>query len=151
MLILMEILTDNRNRTAPVIRKLLEKKGGSLGSAAWAFDQKGLIMVTAADVDEDALLTAVLEAGGEDMEAVDDCFQITTAPGDMETVRQALAAQGFPVASAEVTQVPQNPTPVDEETGRKVLELLEMLEDHDDVQSVYSNVDVPESLMAEMA
>jgi len=149
--ILMEILTDNRNRTAPEIRKLLEKKDARMGSVAWAFEQKGMIVVPAADVEEDSLLESVLEAGAEDMQRVGDTFQVITAPTDLDRVRRALVERGMPVESAELTRLPKTPNPVDEETGRKVLSLLEDLQDHDDVQNVYSNVELPEALLAEAA
>ena len=149
--ILMQILTDNRNRTASEVRKILEKKGAHMGSVAWAFEQKGLIMVSAEGVSEDDLLEIILEAGGEDMQQVGDCYQITTAAAEMDKVRRALTERKISVESAEVSQLPNNPTPVDEETARKVLSLLETLEDHDDVQNVYSNVELPESLLAEMS
>jgi len=149
--ILMEILTENRNRTAPEIRKLLEKKDARMGSVAWAFEQKGMIVVPAADVEEDSLLESVLEAGAEDMQRVGDTFQVITAPTDLDRVRRALVERGMPVESAELTRLPKTPNPVDEETGRKVLSLLEDLQDHDDVQNVYSNVELPEALLAEAA
>jgi len=149
--VLMEILTDNRNRTASEVRKVLERKDAHMGSVAWAFEQKGLITVPAEGVDADELLEAVLDAGAEDIERVADCFQVTTAAADMDAVRRALIDRDIAVESAEISQVPKNSTPVDEGTGRKVLELLEQLEDLDDVQNVYSNIELPETLLAEMS
>ncbi len=149
--ILMEILTDNRNRTAPEVRKILERKDARMGSVAWAFEQKGMISVPTGATDEDALLEAVLEAGGEEMERVGDTFQVTTAPTELDKVRSVLQEKEIPIEAAELTQMPANPNPVDIETGKKVIELLEMLEDHDDVQNVYSNVELPEDLLKEAA
>lgn len=151
VLVLMEILTDNRNRTASEIRKLLERKDAHMGAVAWAFEQKGLITVPAEGVDGDAILEIVLEAGAEDLSKVGDSFQITTAAGDMEGVRRALVEKGVTVESAEISQVPNNATPVDEATARKVLELLEQLQDHDDVQNVYSSIELSDELLAELA
>ena len=149
--VLMEILTDNRNRTASEIRKVLEKKGARMGSVAWAFEQKGLITVPCEGAEEDEVLEVVLEAGGEDMERVGDCFQITTLPAELERVRRLLVERGITIESAELSRIASTPNPVDEETGRKVLSLLETLEDHDDVQNVFSNVELPEELLAEVS
>ena len=149
--VLMEILTDNRNRTAPDIRKLLERKNAHMGAVAWAFEQKGLITVPSDGVDADTIIEIVLEAGAEDMERVGDSFQITTAATEMETVRLALAEQNVTVESAEISQVPNNPTPVDEDTAKKVLALLEELADHDDVQNVFSSIELSDDLLAKLA
>jgi len=147
--ILVEALTDNRNRTAPEIRKILEKRDARMGSVAWAFEQKGMIVTSATGIEEDRLLDIVLEAGAEDMQRVGDTYQIITAPADLDKVRRALLQRGIAIESAELTQLPKTPNPVDEETGRKVLSLLEELHDQDDVQNVYSNVELPETLLAE--
>lgn len=149
--VLMEILTDNRNRTASEVRTLLDRKDAHMGSVSWAFEQKGLITVPAEGVDADELLEAILEAGAEDIERVGDCFQITTAAANMDGVRRALIEKDFAVESAEISQVANNATPVDEGTGRKVLELLDQLEDLDDVQNLYSNIELPDALLAEMS
>jgi YebC/PmpR family DNA-binding regulatory protein len=151
VLILMEMLTDNRNRTAPEIRKLLEKKDAVMGSSAWAFEQRGLIMVAGEDVSEDELMDAILELGADDMVSVGDCFEVTTAAADMAKVRDALTEKGYTMESAEVAQVPTTSMSVDEDTARKVLSLLESLEEHDDVQNVYSNLDLSDELMEKLA
>lgn len=148
--ILIDVLTDNRNRTASEIRKMLELKGAHLGSVAWAFERKGLLTVAVEGVSEDDLLDKVLEAGAEDLDRVGDAFQITTAAGDLDAVKRALADARVSVEAAELTLLPKSATPVDEEIGRRMLELLEQLQDHDDVQNVYSNIDLPEVLLAEM-
>ncbi len=149
--VLIEALTDNRNRTAAEIRKILELKDAHLGKVAWAFEQKGLIVVSAESVSEDALLEAVLEAGADDMQRVGASFEVVTAPVDLERVRRSLEEKGIPMDAAELTQLPKSPVPVDEHTGRKLLSLLQELDDHDDVESVYSNLDLPESLLAEVS
>jgi len=149
--ILIEVLTDNRNRTSAEIRKLLEMRNAHLGSVAWAFEQKGLITVPAEGVSEDQLLEAVLDAGGEDMQRTGNVFQVTTAPLELYRVKKALADKGIKVESAEVTQMPKSSVPVDADVGRKLMDLLGQIDDHDDVQSVYSNMELPESLLASMA
>ena len=149
--ILIEILTDNRNRIASEIRKILEMKNARLGSVAWSFEQKGIILVPAKGVSEDRLLEIILEAGAEDMERVDDTFMITTEVGGMETARAALTENGVNVESAEFAQIPKTSVPVDEETGRKLLDLVDLLDDNDDVQRVYYNFELPEALLAKMS
>jgi len=149
--ILIEVLTDNRNRTSSEIRKMLEMRNAHLGSVAWAFEQKGLITVPAEGVSEDQLLEVVLDAGGEDMQRTGNVFQVTTAPLDLYRVRKALTDKGFKVEACEVTQMPKSSVPVDADVGRKLMDLLGLIEDHDDVQNVYSNIELPESLLASMA
>lgn len=149
--ILIEALSDNRNRTAAEIRKTLERKNAHIGNVAWAFERKGIIVVRAEGASEDDLLEIALEAGAEDMQATDDGFEITTAPADIEAVRKALTDRGIAMEDADLVQVPKTTVKVDEGTGRKLLELLDQLDDNDDVQNVYSNVDFPEVLTAETA
>jgi len=145
--ILIEVLTDNRNRTSSEIRKTLEMRNAHLGSVAWAFEQKGLITIPAEGVTEEQLLETVLDAGGEDLQRIGDIFQVTTAPLDLDRVRRTLAEKGITIEAAELTQMPKNSVPVDDATGRKLLDLLGQLEDHEDVQNVYSNMELPESLL----
>ncbi len=147
--VLIECLTDSRNRTASEIRKMLELKNARLGSVAWAFEQKALMTVSGEGITEDQLIEVALEAGADDVQKAETSFQVTAAPHDGEAVRRALTEKGFKIESFEVAQVAKTPVGVDEETGRKVLALLEQIEEHDDVQNVYSNVDLPESLMKE--
>ena len=149
--ILIEVLTDNRNRTSAEIRKLLEMRNAHLGSVAWAFEQKGLITVPSEGVSEDQLLEIVLDAGGEDMQRAGNVFQVTTAPLDLFRVRKALEDKGIKIEASEVTQMPKSSVPVEADVGRKLMDLLGQIEDHDDVQSVYSNMELPESLLASMA
>jgi YebC/PmpR family DNA-binding regulatory protein len=149
--IFMEILTDNRNRTASEIRRLLEKGVATMGSCAWAFEQKGVVTVRGEGVSEEELLDAVLELGAEDMTSEGEGFQIVTVPTDLARIRDVLREKGYPVASAELSQEPTTLVGVDDETARKVLGLLESLEEHDDVQNLYSNIDIPEEMAAELA
>jgi YebC/PmpR family DNA-binding regulatory protein len=147
--ILIECLTDNRNRTAPEIKKILEMRNARLGSAAWAFEPKGMISIPAAGITEEKLMDTVIEAGGEDLQRVGETFQVITSPTDLDGVRRALTEQGVQIENAELTQLPKNTVAVDEETGRKLMSLLAEVEDHDDVQNVYSNMELPESLLQE--
>jgi len=150
--ILIRALTDNRNRSVAEIRHIFDKKGGSIGgpgSVAYLFETRGLITVGAEGADDEALLEVALEAGAEDFKDEDDIYEIYTAPSDLEVVKEALTAAGFRISSAEVTRIPATLVPVTGDEARKVLSLLEDLEDHDDVQNVYSNCDIPEEILAE--
>jgi YebC/PmpR family DNA-binding regulatory protein len=152
--LMIEIVTDNRNRTASEIRHLMERHGANLagsGAVAWMFEKKGLIMVDADKANEDELMTIALDAGAEDMQKIGDAFQITCTPADFLNVRKALEAKNIPMTSATVTQVPNNNVPVDANTGRKILNLLEALDEHDDVQNVYANFELPQALLEEMS
>jgi len=149
--ILVECTTDNRNRTTSEIRKIFEKGGGKMGSAgavAWLFERKGLIVVDANAIEEDRLLEIVLEAGAEDLKRTGSKYEITCDPPAFTQVQAALRQHGVPVVSAELTQQPKSPLDVDTETARRVLKLMEMLDEHDDVQNVYSNINITEEAMA---
>lgn len=147
--ILAEAMTDNRNRTSSDVGKLFERHGGNLGQpgcVAWMFSQKGVITVTGFD-DEEQLMDVALAAGAEDLNQTDDGFEVLCAPDAFEAAKKALAEAGIPIERAEVSQVPQNYISLGENDARKVLAMLEGLEDHDDVQKVHSNFDVaPEVL-----
>jgi len=150
--ILVDVLTDNRNRTNGEVRKIFERSGGKMGSSgnvAFLFERKGLIAVESAGVDEDALMAVALEAGAEDMTSDGGVFGVTTDAASFAKVKEAVEAAGFKVASAEVSQVAKAPREVDEETGKKVARLMEMLDDHDDVQKVYTDANLTEAMMAE--
>ena len=150
--ILLDILTDNRNRTAAELRKIFSLRGGNMeGSVAWMFENKGLITLPADAIDEDDLLEIILDAGAEDMQKVDANYEITTAPGDFAAVKAALDAREVPTEVAEVTMLPNALVKLDLAAARKGLALLEELDDHDDVQNVYTNIDVPPELAAESA
>lgn len=151
--IMIDAMTDNKNRTVSEIRYILSKNGGNLGAGgcvAWMFHKKGIITVEAEGVDEDELLEIALEVGAEDMTNEGEVFVITTDPASFEDVRTALEAREIPMASAELTMVPENTVKVDAKEASKVLRLMDALENHDDVQSVHSNFDIPEEILAEM-
>ncbi len=151
--ILCEALTDNRNRTAPEVKKIFERAGGSLGGAGcvqWMFSNKGQVAVSAADADEDKIAEIALEVGADDYKRSDEVWELTCEPGVFEPLREALAAAGITPVSAELAMVPANTVPVDAENGRKVLRLVEELEEHDDVQNVYSNIELSRDVMAAM-
>jgi YebC/PmpR family DNA-binding regulatory protein len=149
-----ETLTDNRNRTAQEVRHAFSRHNGNLGEAgsvAWMFARKGLIQIDREQTpDEDRLLELALEAGADDLADADGTWEITTEPTALGAVRDAVIAAGIPVASAELTMIPQTSVPVEGGQAKQVLALLEALEDLDDVQNVYGNFDIPESLMAEV-
>lgn len=152
--VLVETATDNRNRTVAEIRHILSKSGGTMGesgSVGWMFDRKGLITFSKEAYTEEALMEAALEYGADDVSDGGEVWELYTAFTELNTVREAFEAAGFAMLSAEPTMVPQTMNPVDVETGRKIVRLLEALEDNDDVQNVHSNADLPDELMAEMA
>ena len=147
---LVQVLTDNRNRTVSDIRRLFNKHGGSLGETgcvAWMFDNKGLIVVSKEAVDEEALLGVALEAGAEDVTEGDGVFEIITQPEDFAAVRESLENGKIPVASAEVAMIPKNTMKLGEKEAVQTLSLTEDLEDHDDVQSVAANFDIPDEIL----
>ncbi len=149
---LIECATDNRNRTVSEVRHALTKMGGSMGesgSVGWMFDRKG-VFVFPKTVEEETLMEVGLEAGAEDVVDDGDAWSVQCPPEAFDALSTAFETAGVTPESAEVTMVPQNNIEVDEETGRKILKLLGMLDDLDDVQNVHANVDFPESLMAEM-
>jgi YebC/PmpR family DNA-binding regulatory protein len=147
--VIVETLTDNRNRTVSDIRHAFDKNGGSLGASgcvSYMFDRKGLIVIEKGDLDEDEFMMAALEAGAADVLLTDDgYFEVYTDPNDFSSVREALEQQEYAFVSAEVTNIPQNYVEVtDEETLVKIKKMLAMLEDLDDVQEVYHNADIDE-------
>ena len=152
--VLCEILTDNRNRTAGEIRKIFELADGKLGASgcvAWMFDRKGLFVVPADGIDEDELMELSLEAGADDVKRSDANFEITCDPSVFQQVNEALATRTIKTEMAEINRIPINTVELDAETGRKVLKLIEKLDDHDDVQSVSANFNIPQEAMAEIA
>jgi YebC/PmpR family DNA-binding regulatory protein len=147
-------LTDNRNRTAPEMRKLFERGGGTLGATncvAYMFEQKGTFLISAEKTDEETLMELALEAGADDVILEDDYFQITCEPSAFKDVKDALDEKDIEVESSELAMVAANMVTPDEAVARKIIDFTETLEDHDDVQKVYSNFEVPDSLMAELA
>ena len=150
---MIEILTDNKNRTAPEIRKIFERFGGNMGEAgcvSWMFEKKGLIIVNSSNLDEDDLMMLVLDAGAEDLQKVGDVFQVICSQADLGKVKKAIESKNIKVETAEVSWISKNNIDVEDAAGRKVLRLMEALEEHDDVQNVYSNFNLPQSLLAEM-
>lgn len=145
--VIVEVLTDNRNCAAANVRNAFTKGGGNMGNSgcvSFMFDEKGLIVIDKEeiDMDEEELMMAALDAGAEDFAAEEDSYEITTAPDDFSAVRETLEAAGIPMASAEVTMIPQTYTELtDEEDIKKMNKLLEMLDDDDDVQNTYHNWD----------
>ena len=146
-------LTDNRARTGPEIKKIFERAGGNLGAAnsvSWMFASKGVIVVSPENVDEDKVMEAALEAGAEDVSVSAVCYEITCDPDDFLGVKEAVANAGIPIQSAEVTMVASNTITVNLENAKKVMRLLDALEEHDDAQTVSSNVDIPDQLVAQL-
>ncbi len=151
--LLVEILTDNKNRTAPEIRKIFDRYGGNLGDVgcvSWMFEKKGLIIVNAENLDEDELMMLVLDKGAEDMQRVGDSFQITCSQTDLALIKKSLETKNIKVESADISWLPKTNIDLDETAGRKILKLMDALEEHDDVQNVYSNFNLPQSILAEM-
>ncbi len=148
--ILAQVLTDNKNRTVSDIRRLFTKHGGNLGETgcvSWMFDKKGVITVEKSQIDEERLLGIVLDAGAEDVKEEDDLFEVVTQPEDFEKVKERLDREKVTVASAHVTMVPKNTVNVDAKHVEQILKLTEELEDHDDVQGVSANFNIPTELM----
>jgi len=149
--IIMEVMTDNRNRTVSEIRHTMEKLGkgmGENGCVSWMFHKKGYIVVARAKADEEKLMGLALDAGAEDLQTEDDNFVITTPPNDFEKVRKALEDAGVPFEVAEVTMLPQTYVKLEKEKeAGQMLRLMEALEDNDDVQNVYANFDIPDEVM----
>ncbi len=144
--IIVEALTDNRNRTASDMRYIFDRGGGNLGASgcvAWMFERKGLLVLEKnQDIDEDELMMLALDAGAEDISDEDEVFEIITSPSDFSSVRESLENAGYTFASAEVVMIPQNYVDADESTKEKIINLLERLEEHDDVQNVFSNLNM---------
>jgi YebC/PmpR family DNA-binding regulatory protein len=153
--VLVEALTDNRNRTASDVRHLFTKHGGNLGATgavAWQFERRGVILLAADGVDEDELVLAAAEAGADDVEQDGSTFQVSAAPEELAFVRASLEAAGYAVESAELSMVPKTTVAIgDESVAKKVVRLVEGLEDNDDVQDVYANFDIPEAILEAVA
>lgn len=155
--VIMEIMTDNRNRTAGEIRHLFSRHGGNLGetgSVGWMFDRKGLVVINKEENegrDEDELLMLALDAGAEDFKDEGDQFEVITPPDDYQAVREALEKAGVKVASAQSAMIPKNTVELTGEDAEKMLRLMEALEEHDDVQNVYANFDIPDDEMEKIS
>jgi YebC/PmpR family DNA-binding regulatory protein len=151
--VLLEVMTDNKNRTVAEIRHAMNKHNGNLGEngcVAWNFEKKGVILIAASQVPEDDLLDAALEAGAEDVATEGDTYEVVTAPNDVTEVKETLEAGGISIQSAELTMLPKNTVAVDDKTAESALRLMDALEDLDDIQNVYANFDLSEEIMARM-
>lgn len=149
--VMIEVMTDNKNRTVPEIRHIMSKSGGSLGETgcvSWLFDKKGYILVDKSRASEDAVMALALEAGAEDMknDPGEDNFEIITDPEDFSAVKSAIEKTSIPIESADITMLPKNYVVLDEKGAEQMLRLMEALEDHDDVQNVYANFDIPDEV-----
>jgi YebC/PmpR family DNA-binding regulatory protein len=152
--ILIEVITDNKNRTTGEIRKIFSKSNGSLGElgcVGWMFDAKGLFVVSKSSTTEDQLMEIALDAGAEDIQDVDDTFEIATDPSSYPAVKEALEKAGIATISAQLDKIPQNTVEVTGKDAEQVLRLAEALEDHDDVQNVYANFDIDPETLAELS
>lgn len=148
--VMIQVLTDNRHRTASEVRHAFEKHGGNMGasgSVAWMFERKGVIHVDAEKVKEDDVLAVALDAGAADMRRVEKVYEITTTPDEMESVRRALEERKVPVLEAEVNMVPLSTVRAEGKDAQAVLRLVEALEEQDDVQAVYANYDIPDEII----
>jgi YebC/PmpR family DNA-binding regulatory protein len=149
--ILIEAMTDNKNRTVGEIRTILGKNGGNMGESgcvAYMFEKKGLMVVPGDAMDEDALMELVLEAGADDLQNVGDHYEILTSKDNFHAVHVLLEEKGIPMEVAELTAIPSNTIQMDEKHGKAMLRVMDLLEDHDDVQKVYSNFDITDEVMA---
>jgi YebC/PmpR family DNA-binding regulatory protein len=152
--VMVEAVTDNRNRTVSDLRTTLTRGGGSLGesgSVAWQFDNKGLIALEVKDADPEEIALIAIDAGADDVRVVDTFVEVYTGPTDLDRVRRELADAGLTVASAELAMLPKNTTPLDEKVATQALKLLDQIEDLDDVQKVYSNAEFPDAVLMEYA
>jgi YebC/PmpR family DNA-binding regulatory protein len=152
--IIVEVLTDNRNRSAAEVRNIFSKHGGQLaqpGAVAWGFERRGSIVVDGTRHDEDDVMAAAIDAGAEDVVQDGDDFQVLTEPADLAAVRDALATAGITFETAELTMIPKNTVKLEENDARKTMKIMDALEDSDDVQEVYSNFDIPEDVLEALA
>lgn len=152
--VLVEVMTDNRNRTTPEIRALLTRNGGQMGesgSVAWMFERRGIIEVKGKGISEDALMSCGLESGMTDMEPAEEGYTLYCEPSDLNMLKEGLEKGNYVVESAETSMMPKTPVEVaDVEAARKILRLIEVLEEHDDTQNVYANFDIPDDIVAQI-
>jgi YebC/PmpR family DNA-binding regulatory protein len=153
--VMVEALTDNRNRTGPEIKRIFEKHGGSLGTSGcvnWMFSKKGLITVSTANADEEQLLEIALNAGADDMQNTGEVFEITCDPSAYETLKATLQEKGIPTEVTEISMVPQSTIEIsDDHTAKRIISLMEAFDDHDDVQNAYANFDIPDEIVARLS
>ena len=151
--IMADCLTDNRNRTVPDLRRLFERVGGQLGETncvAWMFEQKGIFTVPVSAIEEDELIGICLEAGADDIKTEGDVFEVTCQVGTFGALKEAIASREIEMIAAEIAMVPQSTVTVPEDKAQQALRLMESLEEHDDVQNVYANLDIPDELAAKL-
>jgi len=150
--IMVEALTDNRNRTVPEIKRIFERHGGSMGTTgcvSWMFSKKGLITVGTAETDEDQLMEIALNAGADDMQNTGEVYEITCDPAAYERLKETLKEKEIPTQVTEISMVPQSTVPIDDEsTAKKIISLMDAFEDHDDVQNTYANFDIPDEVVS---
>ena len=152
--VLVECATDNRNRTVAELRNIFSKGGGNLGESgcvAWLFNPRGLVVIPRDGTSEDQVMEASIEAGADDVKTEEENFEVYTAPEDFAAVRDGLEGGGFKILSSEVTMIPSTTVQLEGREAQQMLRLMEQLEDHDDVQNVYANFDIEESVMATLA
>jgi YebC/PmpR family DNA-binding regulatory protein len=154
--LLIDVLTDNKNRTVSEVRHLLSKHGGNMGEAgcvAWMFEKRGYILVDKKTMDEESLMDIILDAGAEDLknDPAEDNYEIITAPEEFSKVRDALVDSGVKIEMSEIAMIPQNTVALDEKSAAQMLKLMEILEDHDDIQNVYANFDIPDEVMQKVS
>jgi YebC/PmpR family DNA-binding regulatory protein len=151
--VVIKAITDNSNRTSPEVRSILEKRGGTLGkpgSVAWNFEQKALFTVKSSSADEDTLMEVTLEAGADDVTNDGDSFSVTAPPESFQDLAKALEAASIPAETADVTMIPKSRVMLSADDAKKMIAIIEALEDHDDVQSAITNGDIPEEVLADL-
>jgi len=153
--ILIDVLSDNKNRTVSEIRFILSKNGGNLGEAgcvSWMFEKKGYLLVEKSKTDEDTLMTIVLDAGADDMknDPKEDNYEVITSAENLNTVKEAIEKQKIPVSLSEITMLPKSYVPLEGNAAEQIIRLIDALEDNEDVQNVYSNFDIPDDAMAKV-
>ena len=152
--VIVEVLTDNKNRSAADVRNIFSKHGGQLaqtGAVAWVFERRGSIVVDATKYTEDDVMAAAIDAGADDVVSDGEEFQVLTQPADFTAVRDALTAAGIEFENAELTMIPKNTVKLEENDARKTMKIMDALEDNDDVQEVYANFDIPEEILESLA
>jgi YebC/PmpR family DNA-binding regulatory protein len=152
--VIVEVLTDNRNRSAAEVRNIFSKHGGQLaqpGAVAWVFERRGSIIVDGTKHGEDDVMTAAIEAGADDVLQDGDTFEVLTQPADFAAVRDAIQAAGIGIEQAELTMIPKNTVKLEENDARKTMKIVDALEDSDDVQEVHANFDIPEDVLERLA
>ena len=152
--VMVHVMTDNRNRTAPAMRSLFTKTGGAIGEmgcVAWNFDRKGVIQVTGSGINEDEIMMVALDAGADDVEANEEGFEIDCEPANLSDVGEALKNAGYNIESMEINMIPKNTVSItSKEDAQKMLSMVERFEDDDDVEAVYANFDIPEDILAQL-